>query len=214
MIFNFQTNLSHSVIIWLTDEIFSYKTLFFNLAITISYAFSSAMSKSLHAVLIKICTIFTRCLLHHCWSTPPTTSLCSHPLLDLHKCSGSIIECEWVTFFPLGEIWWHLFTSYTLPYQMPFCQTAPLLPPATRQWNLTEYWQEVSGSIAISPTSASNIMDQHKKTGGTIIREIKMCLYFCLYCKAYPFVLSLKRADSLMEFRTLNSESSVLQITY
>jgi len=37
-------------------ENLSYKTLFFNIATTISSAFSPTMNKSLHAVLIKICT--------------------------------------------------------------------------------------------------------------------------------------------------------------
>ena len=48
------------------------------------------MNKSLHAVLIMICmavwnVVCLSCHCHHCWNTPPTTSLCSHPLLGLHK---------------------------------------------------------------------------------------------------------------------------------
>jgi len=38
------------------EQILGYKILFFNIITTISYAFSPAMNKSLHAALIKICT--------------------------------------------------------------------------------------------------------------------------------------------------------------
>ena len=48
---------------------------------------------------------------------------------------------------------------------MPLCQTAPLLSSVTRQQNGMEHWQESSTSTAISPSSASAIMDQLNKTG-------------------------------------------------
>ena len=41
---------------YLIEHILSYKTPFFNIVTTISYAFSSAIIKSLHATLVKICT--------------------------------------------------------------------------------------------------------------------------------------------------------------
>ena len=41
---------------YLIEQILRYKTLFFNTVTTISYAFSPAMNKNLHAVLLKICT--------------------------------------------------------------------------------------------------------------------------------------------------------------
>ena len=40
----------------LIEQIFSYKTLFFNTVITISYTFSPVMNKSLYAVTVIICT--------------------------------------------------------------------------------------------------------------------------------------------------------------
>jgi len=49
---------------------------------------------------------------------------------------------------------------------MPFCQTAPLLPSVTRQQNVKEYWWEGSSPTAMPPTSASDAMGQHNKTGG------------------------------------------------
>ena len=45
----------------------------------------------------------THCCSYHCWNTPPTASLCSHPLFGLLKHSASISKCQWVPFFP---IWW------------------------------------------------------------------------------------------------------------
>ena len=65
----------------LIEHILSYKTLFFNTDTTIN--------KHLQAVFIKICLTYrnvaclSRCC-HHCWNTPRTTSVCSHPLFGLH----------------------------------------------------------------------------------------------------------------------------------
>ena len=78
---------------------------FSNTVTTISYAFSSVMNKSLYATLVKICMAIwnVACLshcCHHCWNTPSTASLCSHPLFGLCKHSASIDECQWVPFFP------------------------------------------------------------------------------------------------------------------
>ena len=70
------------------------------------------------------------------------------------------------TFFPLGGIQWHTFASYAPPHQMPFCQTAPLLPSATWQRRVTGCWWEGSASTAIPPTSASDLMAQRNKKGG------------------------------------------------
>ena len=42
--------------ITLTEQILSYKTLFFNIVTTISYAFSPEMNNSMHAALTKTCT--------------------------------------------------------------------------------------------------------------------------------------------------------------
>jgi len=52
---------------------------------------------------------------NYCWHTIPTASLCSHPLIGVHKCSVSIDECQRVPFFPHEGIQRHTFSSYTLP---------------------------------------------------------------------------------------------------
>jgi hypothetical protein len=64
-----------------------------------------------------------------------------------------------------GGIQLHTFASYALPCQTQFCQTARLLSSVAQQQNLTDYWQEGSTSTAISPTSATDIVGQHKIGG-------------------------------------------------
>ena len=76
----------------------------FNTVATISYAFLPAMNKSLHAVLIKICTgggapLSLPSLQKH-------TAHCLtvlHPLLGLHKRSANVSECQQVHFFHIEK---------------------------------------------------------------------------------------------------------------
>jgi len=89
-----------------------------------------------------------------------------NPLFDLQKRSASIEECQWVLFFPHGVIKWHNISSYTIPHQIQFCQTAPLVPSVTWQQNAMEYWQEDSVSTDIPPISASDVVGQYNKIGG------------------------------------------------
>ena len=87
---------------------------FFSIATTTSYAFLPLMNKRLYGMLVKIHVAtwnmahLSQCC-HHCWTTPVTTSLFSHPLFGLHKHSESIDEGQWVQFFPHGGIQWHTF---------------------------------------------------------------------------------------------------------
>jgi len=71
-------------------------------------------------------------------------------------------------FFPHSGIQFHMFVSYTLPCQMPFRKTAPLLLSVTWQRDVMEYWWEGSTSTTILPTSTSDIMSQYNmsKIGG------------------------------------------------
>ena len=55
---------------------------------------------------------------------------------------------------------------YVLPPQMPFCQTAPLLPPVSWQQHVMEYWRESPSSIAIPLASVFDVMGQVNKTEG------------------------------------------------
>ena len=97
----------------------------------------------------------------HCWNIPPTTSLCSHPLFGIHKCSASISECEWMPFF--WGIQFYSSALYALPCWTSFYQTAPLLPLVTQQQNVKEYWWEDSISSDLPPTSPDAV-GQHNKT--------------------------------------------------
>ena len=51
----------------LMERILSYKTLFFNVVTTISYAFLPAMNKSLHTMLIEVCISRSDPLFHSCY---------------------------------------------------------------------------------------------------------------------------------------------------
>ena len=50
---NYNTNVQQ---LYTAEQNLSYKTVFFNIVTTINYAFSSAMNKSLHTMLLKACT--------------------------------------------------------------------------------------------------------------------------------------------------------------
>jgi len=161
----------------LIEQTISYKTLFFNIVTTSSHAFSPTMKKSLHVKLVKICMVVQNmaCSSHcyfHCRSTLPTASLCSHPLFGLYRHSVSINECQGVPFFPHGRIQLHIFSSYALPYQTPFCQTALLFPSVAQQQNVTKYCWEGSASTDIPPTSTSDSFDQCNKSGDTTFRAV------------------------------------------
>ena len=108
----------------------------------------------------------THCRCHYCWDAPPTTSLCSHPLLGLHKRSPSVKECQWLAFILHRGIQWHSFASCALPCQTPFWRTAPLLPSFTQQQNVMGCWWEGSASTVLLPTSTSDVMGQHRNIGG------------------------------------------------
>ena len=76
----------------MTEQILSYKIPFQH---TISYAFSPALTKSLHAALVTICMVVQNvpchsCCSYLCWNLPPTASLCWHPLFGLHQRLASI----------------------------------------------------------------------------------------------------------------------------
>ena len=75
-------------------------------------------------------------------------------------------KCWWMPFSPHGGVQWHTFASYVPLCQVPFCQTAPLLPSVTQQQTLMKYWWEDSTSTAVPPTSASDIMSQSNNMGG------------------------------------------------
>ena len=80
--------------------------------------------------------------------------------------SINVQEFQRVPFFSLGGIQFHTFAPYAVPCQIPFCQTAPLLPSVTQQQNVTEYWWEGSTSTSTPPTSACDSVGQNNEIGG------------------------------------------------
>jgi len=127
------------------------------------------MNKSLHVVPVKNKQKTAQVEMTHCqrcWKTPSAAALCSHQLCGLHKCLASTDECQWVPVFLHGGNQWRIFVLYVLPCQMPFCQTAHLLPSAVKQQNVIDYWWEGSASAFIPPTSDSDVVGQRNIVGG------------------------------------------------
>jgi len=126
-----------------------------------SYVFSPAMNKSLHVMLVKICMAIwyvacLSCCCCHSWIAPPTTSLLTClGSIYIQQASMNVNGCH---FFCIRGFQWHTSASSALPCQMPFCQTAPLLPSVTWQQTVMGYWWEGPTSTDIPPMSASGIM--------------------------------------------------------
>lgn len=72
----------------------------------------------------------------------------------------------------------HTFASYAFLCEMPFCPSVPLLLNITEQQNLTEYWREAAASTAISPMSASDIVDQNNKIAGITFGAIPVSILY------------------------------------
>ena len=135
----------------------------------ISCAFSPVMNKTLHAMFVKICTSRG----DHCATAethhPPPHCAHIHCLVDINVQQASMNIS--------GVSQRHPFASYTLPCQMPFHQTAPLLPSVTRQQNEMEHMWEGSTSTAIPPTLASEIVSQCNEIGGITFRAALVFMY-------------------------------------
>ena len=123
-------------------------------------------NKSLHAVLVNMCTSRGDLL-----SLSPLLKDNTQHLILLMSTVWSIktfSKCRWMSvsaIFSCGGIQWHTFASYSLPCQTPLCQTAPLLPPVAWQQNVTGYYWEGSFSTSIPPISASDGVGQYRKIG-------------------------------------------------
>ena len=134
----------------------------------------------LHSYLSALAVVTLSC---HCWNTPPTSPVHSHPTFGLHKCSASFSGCQQVPFFPHRGIQWHTFASHALPCWMPFCWTAPLLPFVSQQQNVLEYWWEGSASPTTPPTFPSNVVGWHNEIGGIIFGTVPLECMWSNICK-------------------------------
>ena len=98
-----------------------------------SFVFSPEMNKSLHAVLINICTSAGYALLllpRLKLTTHP--SLCSHPLVGLHKRSA-MMNVNGCHFFHMEELNDPSLLHLHFHIKTPLCQSATLLLPVTQQ---------------------------------------------------------------------------------
>jgi hypothetical protein len=127
------------------------------------------MNELIKALIISWAAWNIACLSHrcrHCWNTPPTASLCSHPLFGLRKRSASVLVCKSVHFYPHGGTQRHTSTSSPLLMSdaiLSDCPSAAICRTATK---LTNYWRKGSTSTAITPASASEVAGQHNKIQG------------------------------------------------
>ena len=102
------------------------QTHFLNTVTTISYVFSPAMNKRLHAALVQICMVIQTVvyLSGHCHNAPLNTTLCSHPLFGLQKHLVSVNGCHFF-FFHMKEFRSTLL-PHTLFYVRHHCVRLPL----------------------------------------------------------------------------------------
>ena len=125
---------------YLIEHILNYKTLFLSIFVTISYAFSPATNKSLHARVLEIYT--SRCPTVAVATAETTT----HPLTALTSTvwfPKTFSKSQWKSIGAIishGGIQWHTFASYALPCQVPFHHAASPLPSVAQQQHAMEYW--------------------------------------------------------------------------
>ena len=159
-------------------QILIYRTQFFSIVATISYAFSAATNKSLYAVLLKICSLIWNmgCCCHLRWKTLSIFIALTCTVWP-PQCSASVNGCN---FFPQEGIQWCTFASLALACQTPFCHSAPLLQSVTWQ-------QDGSSTSTVEPTSTSDIESWCNKTGDVIFRSnphkeiLKLGVYLVLF---------------------------------
>ena len=94
------------------------------------------------------------------------------------------INIQWVSInvsglqlFLYGGIQSHAFASYTLPCQMPVCQS---VPSVKWQENVMWYWQEGSTAIAIPATSASDMVGQQNKIEDITFRVVLVIIIYII----------------------------------
>ena len=158
----------------LIEQIFSYSTLFFNIFNTISYAFSPAMSNSLHTTLLKICTSWSDPLFLSPLLTQHSLTHCAHihHLISI-RVQQVLMNLSGWNFFHIA-IQLHPFASYVLPHQMPFSQTVHLLPSVTKK----QYVTILVGRFHLychTTDIASDIVGQHDKIGGITFGATLIC---------------------------------------
>ena len=133
---------------------------------------------------IAVATAETHHPLHHCAHIHCLISInVQHALMNGSGCH--FFHMEGFNYTPL-------FPMYFCA-RLPFCQTAPLLPPVTRQQTFPEYWQEGPRSSfydVIWLMSISDVVGQHNKTRGIIFRApLIISVYNSVYVPYWILIL-------------------------
>ena len=161
-----ETTVNAMSIVTLLEQILTYRTLFFNIVTTMSYAFLPVMNKSMHAMLVKTCTgggdpLLLKCTTHHL--TVFTSTVWSPETFSKH---------QWMSVGATFSAWRYLANCSSADN----CHTAI---------NVIEYWWEGSTSIVMPPTSTFDLWVN--KIGSitfraALVKYISNITYFnCLY---------------------------------
>jgi len=142
--------------------------LFFNTVTTVSCAFLPVMNRSLHAMLIKICTSKgdPLSLLLKCTTHP---SLCYIHCLVSTNVQQALMNINGHHFFFLEEFNDTLVPSIHTSMSDTVLSECPSAAICHTGTNVMGCWWEGSTCAAI-PTSTSNVVGQHHKTEGITFR--------------------------------------------
>jgi len=150
--------------------------LFFSTVTAINYAFSPAMNKNLHAMLIKICMAVWNvpclsCCCCCCWNTPPPHCAHIHCLVSINvqQASTNVSGCNFFCMEEFSDVPL-LYTHFHVRHpsiRLPLCCHLS-------HGNNMEYWWEGSPSTAIRPTFTSDILGQDNTMGGITFRAALM----------------------------------------
>ena len=174
----------------MVEQILIYKTLFFSIVTTISYAIWPVMKKSFYVTLVKICMAIQTCLvLHVGLASAETHHLPPH-------CSH--IQC--LVFIDVQQVLmnvsgYHIFLMEEFSDILLLCMHAPLLPSVACQQNVTEYCWERQTSTAPPPPSTSDVMGQHNRTTkkDTLLSEQPLYVRSQVHKKKHPCYISWKQ---------------------
>ena len=179
------------------EQILSYKTLFFNIITPLANSWGWADQDNHHFVVWHLCLAF-RNMAHlsycycHCWNTSPTTSLYSYPLFSLHKISASVNLCQSVHFFSAWRksATYHCFICTSMWDAIESdCSSAAICHIETKCNGILVWRFHIYCHSTVSPTSASDVVDQHNKMGGIIFTAALVCiLHIYIYIYIYIYL--------------------------
>ena len=156
------------------EQTLTCKTLFFHIATTIIFAFSPAINQNLHAALtalVNICmatwnVILFSCLCCHCWNTPPTASLCSHPLFGL-----TFSKHQWISVGAIFSSW-----RNSVPHLSFICISFSDAILSDSSLKITIFFHHFGKKSSFQPQSKSCISKmatQHTLNENRMLWEIK-----------------------------------------